>query len=71
MNHLLRNNSEVDRIFSSAEKSIFDCLELADEFLAIYEKCPDKIKRKLVYQSERVRSLRLFFPTFASMGDLF
>ncbi|CAF1111206.1 unnamed protein product [Rotaria sordida] len=27
--------------------------ELADEFLAIYEKCPDKIKRKLVYQNER------------------
>ncbi|CAF0722393.1 unnamed protein product [Adineta ricciae] len=27
--------------------------ELADEFLAIYEKCPDKIKKKLVYQSER------------------
>ncbi|CAF1456741.1 unnamed protein product [Adineta steineri] len=27
--------------------------ELADEFLAIYEKCPEKIKKKLVYQSER------------------
>ncbi|CAF1426966.1 unnamed protein product [Rotaria magnacalcarata] len=27
--------------------------ELADEFLAIYEKCPDKIKKKLVYQNER------------------
>ncbi|CAF3923444.1 unnamed protein product [Rotaria sp. Silwood2] len=35
---------------SFTEKQLGD---LADEFLAIYEKCPDKIKRKLVYQNER------------------
>ncbi len=33
---------------------VFSSLELADEFLQIYEKCPDKIKKKLVYQNERV-----------------
>ncbi|UJR21519.1 hypothetical protein I4U23_024604 [Adineta vaga] len=30
--------------------------ELADEFLAIYAKCPEKIKKKLVYQNERPQS---------------
>ena len=48
-------------MFRRKRESIFDSLELADEFLAIYEKCPDKIKRKLVYQNERVCSFVSFF----------
>ncbi|CAF2833960.1 unnamed protein product [Rotaria sp. Silwood2] len=43
----------VDHPHSIIIKTIQALGNLADEFLAIYEKCPDKIKRKLVYQNER------------------
>ncbi len=65
MTLLLKNNLEVKKIFKENKKTkyVFYALELADEFLAIYEKCPDKIKRKLVYQNERVGFI-LFFSIF-------
>jgi len=65
MKHLLKNNLEVNKIYyfqTIIKIKIY--LELADEFLAIYEKCPDKIKRKLVYQNERVCSFSIFFILF-------
>ena len=45
------------RCINFVQHQSFVFLELADEFLAIYEKCPDKIKKKLVYQNERVSIL--------------
>ena len=46
-------------IFKKKIKTIYFYyfIDLADEFLAIYEKCPDRIKKKLVYQNERVSYL--------------